>query len=465
MIMEKEKTEQINLNRKNALADEIAELKIINQQSRLKRWRGYWSKTGPGWMQSAVTLGGATAMTSLFSGVLMQYDMLWVAPIAMLLAIIMLSALSYQTIMTGERPFYSMKKFVHPALAWSWAVATLLATIIWHFPQYVLVSGMTEDVIKVLSGWKFLQGQDTIVRLVLGLLYMVTAIIIVWNYGKGVKGNRRFDLFLKSMIWLIIFSFLFIVINRSIAGSINWADVAKGFISFKIPTDPAGVSVMMGAFSATFGINMAFLFGYSYLKKGWGREHSGLARFDLFTGMFIPFVLATSLMIIATGATLYDPGRAISESIKIGPIEIGGMLETAGVPQIFSRLIFGFGIVAMALNAIIIHMLICGFAACEIFGWEMEGWKYRMACLIPTPGVLGVFFWDSIGIWLAIPASAIAGIMLPIAYIGFFLLNNNEKFLGKDLPRGRKALIWNAGMLLAIFISILAVIYYLIKVI
>ena len=90
------------MDKKNALEVEIAELKIINEQSPLKKWRGYWSRTGPGWMQSAVTLGGATAMSSLFSGALMQYDLLWVQPVAMLLAIIMLSALSYQTLMTGQ---------------------------------------------------------------------------------------------------------------------------------------------------------------------------------------------------------------------------------------------------------------------------------------------------------------------------------------------------------------------------
>ena len=51
--------------------------------------------------------------------------------------------------------------------------------------------------------------------------------------------------------------------------------------------------------------------------------------------------------------------------------------------------------------------------------------------------------------------------MLPIAYIGFFILNNNSEYLGKDKPRGTKAAVWNIGMLLAIGVSLTSVGYYL----
>lgn len=464
MKKEPGKVDSIYTDKPKALQDEIAYLNIVNQQTTLKRWKGYWSKTGPGWMQSAMTLGGSTSMASLFAGVLLKYDLLWVQPVAILLGVIMLSALSHQTLVTGQRPFHSMKTFVHPIMAWTWVIATLISTVIFHLPQYALVSGMTEDVILTISGWELQSGQGVVLRLAIALAFMFIAIFVVWNYSKGSKGIKRFELFLKAMVWLIIFCFLFIVVNRALNGSIHFGEILKGFVSFRIPTDKAGVSVMMAAFSAAMGINMTFLFGYSYLKKGWGREHKGLAGFDLITGMFIPFVLATSLMIIATGATLYDPARLANDSMKVGPIQIAGMLEAAGLPLVVSRLIFGFGIVAMALNAIIMHMLICGFAICEIFGWEMNGWKYRLACLLPTPGVLGVFFWDKIGMWVAVPTAAIGGLVLPIAYIGIFLLNNNKKFLGKDLPVKKKALLWNAGMLLAISISIAYGVYYIVKV-
>ena len=45
---------------------------------------------------------------------------------------------------------------------------------------------------------------------------------------------------------------------------------------------------------------MTFLLPYSMLSKKWGKEHRGLAIFDLSTGMVIPYVLAVSCVVIAS---------------------------------------------------------------------------------------------------------------------------------------------------------------------
>jgi len=210
---------------------------------------------------------------------------------------------------------------------------------------------------------------------------------------------------------------------------------------------------------------MTFLFGYSFLAKGWGKEHTGLARFDLITGMLLPYTLATALMIIAAGTTIFGSGVMAEGATNISPIQAAGMLEAAGIPPLISRLIFGLGIIGMAVNAIILHMLVSGFAVCEIFGIEPRGWKYKLATLIPAPGLLGVILWSKIGTWIAIPTSAISLIMLPVAYIGFLLLNNSERYLGEDKPKGKLQFWWNAGMILAIVVTLASVIYYIVTVV
>ena len=65
--------------------------------------------------------------------------------VAMVLGIVMFSAMSYQTLSTGIRPFHAMKRYIHPAVAWSWAIGALIATVIWHLPQYALAAGMTDE--------------------------------------------------------------------------------------------------------------------------------------------------------------------------------------------------------------------------------------------------------------------------------------------------------------------------------
>jgi len=459
------------------VAKEAKELRELKEQSAGKRMRWYLSKSGPGWMQSAMTLGGGSAMASLFSGAFLGYGLLWVQPIAMLIGIVMLSALAYQTLNKQARPFYAMKKFVSPVVAYAWAICTILATMIWHFSQYSLASGMALDIIQAIFGFELEGGSalQIIALLAIAFVILYIACNVVWSYGKGGHGIKIFENVVRTIVWFIIVAFGVVVVVCSVKGEgIDWGAVGRGFIPFSfeggfrfnIPTDSNGISIFIASLSAAVGINMTFLFGYSYLAKGWKREHNGLAKFDLVTGMLIPYTIATSLMIIAAAATIHTPefvNNAIETgNMNISPIKAASMLEAAGLPAIVSRLIFGLGVIGMCFNAITMHMLVCGFAATEMFKIKAEGLKYKLCTLIPVPGILGAIFWSKIGTWIAIPTSAIALIMLPVAYIGFFLLNNSEKYLGEEMPRGKRRFWWNLGMILAITATVVSAVYYII---
>jgi Mn2+/Fe2+ NRAMP family transporter len=441
-----------------ALAAERAELAELNAKPTLARWGGFFSKTGPGWLQSAMTLGGGSAAASLFLGATFGYKMLWLQPIAMLLGIIMLSAMSHQTLSTGARPFDAMKRHVTPAVAWAWAIATLLSTVIWHFPQYGLAAGMTEDMVKAATGWAPAGPARTAFLLVIGFIVLGVSTVIVWNYAEGRRGIRLYEKLLKVLVWGIVVAFLAVVIGGTIKGKVAWGQVLLGFLPLHIPTDPVGVTKLMAAFGAAIGINMTFLFPYTLLARGWGKEHRGLSRFDLVTGMFLPYTIATSLMIIAAASTIHGN---IEAGTKVSTVAAAGMLEQAGLGKFTARYVFGLGVLGMALSTITMHMLVSGFAFCEIFGIEPGGKKYKLACLVPAVGVLGVVLWPYMGFWIAMPTSAVCGLMLPIAYIGTFILNNRKGFLGKDKPTGGRAWAWNIGMALAILAALASSAYYL----
>lgn len=444
-----------------ALAKEKSRLAELSKAGVFRRWRGYLSMTGPGWMQSAMTLGGGSAMASLFAGAFLQYKLLWVQPLAMILGVIMLWAMSHQTLLTGARPFYAMKRFVHPSLAWTWVIITLVSTIIWHLPQYALAAGMTEDMIKVVTGWESSGPQQMVVLILLGVIFLIVSTAISWSYGSGRKGVRLYERVLKVLVWMIVTAFGAVVIRSAIAGNIEWSRVFRGFLPLDIPRDGRGVSVVMAAFGAAIGINMTFLFPYTLLARGWSREHRGLSRFDLVTGMLLPYCVATSLMIIATGCTIYDPEFFTSGATMLSPAKAAVMLEAAGLGVFFSRIVFGLGILGMVLTTITMQMLVCGFAACEAFGVEPDGWRYKLACLIPAPAAAGVVLWKYMGPWVGVPTTAICSLLLPVAYLGFFLLNNSKKYLGEDKPKGAKAIFWNAGMIAAIVISTASTCYYI----
>jgi len=441
-----------------ALAQEKAELADLAAKPTLARWFGYARKTGPGWLQSAMTLGGGSAASSLTIGALYGYKLLWVQPIAMILGVIMLSAMSHQTLSTQARPFGAMKKFVHPAVAWAWALATLAVTIIWHFPQYALAAGMTEDMITVATGWTL--ESRTLghagLMLAIGLAILTISAIVTWNYGSGWRGIRLYERALKLMVWIIVLSFAVVVVRAAVTGNIEWGKLAKGLLPLYIPTDTAGVGAVLGAFGAAVGINMTFLYGYSLLARGWGKEHRGLARFDLVSGMLIPFVLATGLMAVAAAVTIHG---AEGLGNRVSPVGAAKMIAEAGVGETVGHFIFGLGILGMVLSSVTTHMIVAGFAACEIFKIEPTGLKYKLSCLIPAVGMLGVVLWQYMGFWVAVWTSAVCGLMLPIAYIAFFVMQNRRDYLGADTPTGGRRWAWNLGMGLAILATLAYLVY------
>jgi len=440
------------------LAQEKAELGELQGKGFGKRMKFYFARGGPGWLQSAMTLGGGSAMASLYLGSQYGYKLLWVQPLAMAVGIVMLMAASYQTLSTGVRPFDAMKRFVHPGLAWAWVLATLLSTIIWHIPQYALAAGVIDDmgraVIKASSGTEPAAHTSIWALIGIALVVLIVSTSITWAYGRGGRGVRLYEKMIRYMVMMLIGAFAIVVIISTFQGKVKFGEMLKGFIPFSyIPDDPKGIEKVIAAFGAAVGINMTFLFGYSLLARGWGKEHREMSRFDLIGGMFLPFVLATGFIVIACACTLY--GTAAVEG-RISPAGAGKLFTAAGLPEIGGRFLFGLGILGMALSTITVHMLVSGFAACEVFGVEPGGFKYKMFCLIPAPAFLGVLFWSRYGTYIAIPTSAACAVLLPIAYIGWFVLQNSKKYLGNEKPAGGRAAAWNIAMAISVIVAVAA---------
>ena len=104
---------------------------------------------------------------------------------------------------------------------------------------------------------------------------------------------------------------LFFGVVVVMSGSLNWGAIFAGFIpNFSLLSEPASKFTeiiressdpgywndiilssqrdrMVTAAATAVGINMTFLLPYSMLRKGWGREHRGLATFDLSLGLFL----------------------------------------------------------------------------------------------------------------------------------------------------------------------------------
>ena len=474
----------------------------------------YLKLSGPGWLQSALTLGGGSLASSLYLGVLAGFTMMWLQPVAMILGIIMLSAIGYVALSTGKPAFRAVADHVNPVLAWGWALASMLANMVWAMPQYSLATGVLQQNLfpELLAG--------TFGKIIISIVLLVTATIVTWSYGGGGRGVKIYEWMLKGVVALIVTCFFGVVVKLSASDGLPWGEILAGFIpNPRAFTEPAAgflpllndvaaehrefwkdviVSqqrdVVWAAAATAVGINMTFLFPYTLMKRGWGKEFRGLVRFDLATGMFIPFVLATSCVIMASANRFHtqpqpgilervegekppkqlkaydsllrtrlggegkdlllteleqklDPAerRLAATLVKRDAFDLAKSLEPL-MGGFFANVVFGIGVLGMTLSTITLLMLVSGFIFCEVLGLPQGGWPHRIGCLFAATGVVGPFIWSGAAFYLAVPTSVFGLMLIPIAYITFFLMMNQKSLLGNEMPQGGGRIGWNVAM-------------------
>lgn len=421
---------------------EIQELQALDAKSFVPRTLGYLRLIGPGYMQSAMTLGGGTAFASIFAGAAFGYQLLWVAPVAMLFGVIVLSAVAHQTLSTGENPFQAMKKHAGSFFAYGWAFGGIASSIIWQFAQYALASAMLVALAEN-AGYEVSNGA-------MGAVALAWCVTVALLYDARPNLVRLYENIIKGTVWFIIACFGFVVIKTGIP---HPEDLLEGLVPFRIPGENNGVigsTLVVSGLAAAVGANMVFVYPYTLRKRGWGRAHRRLARIDLGFGMFLPYAIAASLMVIASASVFYYGDPELFTGKKIAPWQAAEMLAAPDrLGPVVGMWVFGLGIVAMALSSITMQMLCSGFALCEMFGWKPEGARYRFGLLLPAVGVLGSVFWKDMSLWIAVPTNVFCGFLLPVAYIGFIKLQGNKDYLGDDLTTGAKGTLWRVGMALS----------------
>ena len=459
----------------------------------------YTRLSGPGWIQAAVTLGGGTLVGALYLGVVGGYQFLWLQPLAMLCGIIMLSAISYVTLSKDDvedRPFELAKKHVSPVLAWGWLLATIIADVVFCAAQFALGADAIQGnlgganlnpflitgilfciaffLIYLFSGeGKAARVIDTVIKVLVAtivLAFMGVVFVLMWN--DAVEWSAFFSGLIPD------FSALFKP-TESYTSSIRAAGAFGGFWNDYISDSQR--NIIIGAFGTAVGINMTFLLPYSLMKKGWSKKHRELSRFDLVLGLLIPFILGASALIISTASQFhakkdgyvseaayhqvldarlqaeYTNFKTMDES-KIAQLREGALqadkdlsvmlakrnandLANALKPFLgnWSQLIFGVGILAMALSTMLVHMMMNGYAISEAFGQPGRRKIFLIGAVIPAiAGFFSPLIWNGAAkTALAVPASVIATTLLPIAYLIFLLLMNSKKALGTEMPKNR----------------------------
>ena len=312
------------------------EQQLIEQakaKGRLATFGAYVRLSGPGWLQSAITLGGGSLSSSLYLGVLAGFSLLWLQPVAMIIGIVMLSAIGYVALSTGEKPFRAINEHVSPVLGWGWLIATLMANCIWSLPQFALAARAFRQNLMPGTFGPEAMGEGMSNFIIVTAIAAI-CIIMVFFYDSRGLGVKIFNIVLKLMVGVIVVSFFGVVVYLSVKGTLPWGEIGSGFIpNIRLLWSPAPSfnealakvaaigpqfkdfwagrivaqqqDVLVAAAATAVGINMTFLLPYSMLKRGWNKHFRGLAVFDLSTGLFIPFILATACVVIASASQFH----------------------------------------------------------------------------------------------------------------------------------------------------------------
>ena len=317
-----------NKNSNSALEAQRELILNAKKRGRLATLGAFCRLSGPGWMQSATTLGGGSLASALYLGVLGGFGFMWLQPIAMLLGIVMLAAISYVTLSISEKPMRAVNRQISPILGYGWALGSLFACLVFAMPQFSLAVAAIEQNLAV----DFCKNFDPLaVKLFITAAFFALSIGMIVVYARGGKGVKVFEIFIKASVAAIVVCFFGVVIQLTATNSIEWSRVWEGFIpNFRVFSEPsedfmkalalisgAGAQfwsdmivsqqrdVVISAAAMAVGINMTFLFPYSMLKKGWNKDFRELAIFDLATGLFIPFLLATSCIVVASASQFH----------------------------------------------------------------------------------------------------------------------------------------------------------------
>ncbi len=298
-------------------------------------------QSGPGFLQSACTIGGGTLGACLFLGSFVGLSALWVQPIAIILGFCVLMMISQVALGIGGNPFREINRHVSPVLGWGWLAATVAANLVWGLPQYNLgIDALTQMVIpNWLGAGTALGGESGVMGRVIATGLMAgCAIGITITQLSERSGRRLFDRLIQVIVAGIVFCFGAAVVKLVARGDLLVLDMLRALIpSPDILWSPAPGyaellsqsgspefwsehivnlqrNTILAAISATVGINMTFLMPYALLSRGWGADKVGLARFDLVIGLVIPFILVTGFIVSASAATLHGPDH-INEAL------------------------------------------------------------------------------------------------------------------------------------------------------
>lgn len=485
----------------------------------------YSKLNGPGTWLCLLALSAGSLVGSIGLGQFLGTDGIWVQVLAMVLGFFSLWAVSHITLNSQQSLFLLLKNDWNSSLAWWFAAAALVTNFAWCMPQFRFGAEISSSVLLPFLDNKF--GKICAAVLILG----ISVFFSFWYQRSGIH-SKLFQWSLRSILFaltsLLILCFC-LVLSRS---ELTFHEILSGFIpSFSdlIEVHPRYHSLLstcgdmrlfwenhflglqknliLITFSSTIGINLLFALPLLLLGRNWRREHNGFSKFNLFTGLLIPFIICSFCLVVLSAIVsdkqfkqseiilsqnppkeILEESNPIREVLKqrvihevgsdayaaLAPFQQDELLQsipayeqrlatlsvTIGVKSWIESLVqiggtplrFFLGIIVLfiSVSTIILLMIINGHLICEVLGRPHKGALFQSGSLLLAVSSVGPFVWTDQDQWVADPTYFISLAIIPFAFLSIIMIMNNREILGRECPRGWSGFLLNFGNILSL---------------
>lgn len=496
-------------------------LEKANAQGGINKVLIFSKISGPGIWLTLAALSAGSLIGSLGLGQWLGTEALWVQASAMLLGMFSLWAISQISLNTQQSLFSLMKNEWNPSLAWWFAGSALVTNFAWCMPQFRFGAEITGSIL-------FPPLDNKGGKIGVAFVLLCLSIFLSFWYERSGLHSKLFQWILR-LILLSLIGCLGVSVYVVIPGSgLSFSSIFSGFLpdlnnltntsprfeallsqtgEFRSFWEETLVSrqkeLILITFSSTLGVNLLFSLPLLLLGRGWRRDHNQFAKFNLFIGLFIPFILCSSCLTILSAVAHQKMIHSLSEEVSVNtkysesetirnllkeriifeigeeqfqtlpPFQQDEKIESLSKPNyILAHLVsqsdikkwihylsdsgkepvkylLGIVVLLISFSTIVILMVLNGHLICEILGKPHKGAPFQTGSLLLAVSSIGPFVWSDQDAWVADPSYFLSLAIIPYILLSFLLMLNSKELLGRQYPQGIKGFSLNLGVCLS----------------
>lgn len=368
-------------------------------------WTSLLKIAGPAVMVSVAYVDPGNFATNIQAGARYGYDLLWVALIASLVAMLFQALSAKIGIVTGRNLAELCREHMPKPLVWlMWCVSELAA--------------MATDLAEFLGA---ALGLSLLFHMPLLPAMLVTAFVTYGVLLLQRRGFRPIELVVGALVGVIGLCYL----SELLLARVQWSGVVEGLLVYRLP-DAQAINIAVGIIGATVMPHALFL--HSGLTQSRVLPRSDVERFKLLKysnleiGIALTIAGLINVAMIVMAADAFHSGHSGVAQIDVAYHTLAPIFGAAAAGLFLTSLIAS-GISSSVVGTMAGQMIAQGFV-----GFRIPLWLRRAITMVPSLIVVGL------GVNLTkalIDSQVVLSLALPFPMIALVWFTGRKDFMGR----------------------------------